>query len=106
MASYSITANDSTDIDLAPASTIAEIVQNVRTIIGTVKYSIPLDRSFGIDGSVVDMPIQQAQAYMTNEIFQAIRRYEPRVILEGVSFTADVSGKLTPTVEVTINEIS
>ena len=104
--SISITANESSNIDLAPESTVAEIVQNVRTIIGTVKYSIPLDRNFGIDGNVVDMPIHQAQAHMTNEIFRAIRQYEPRVLLEGVTFSADISGKLIPTVEVTIREVS
>ena len=41
---------DAQTIDLAPATKIEEILQNVRTILGTVKFSVPLDREFGIPG--------------------------------------------------------
>ena len=76
----------------------------MRTIISTIKYEIPLDRGFGIDGDVIDMPMQQAQAKLTQEIFRAVRQYEPRAIIESISFTGDASGKMVPKVEVSIRE--
>lgn len=100
---YLITTDSEREIDLAPSTTAEEVVQNVATIISTIKYQIPLDRGFGIDGEVVDLPILEAQAKMTNEIFQAIKRYEPRAVIEGITFTGELEGKLIPTVEVSIN---
>ena len=82
-----------------------EVLQNVRTIISTIKYEIPLDRDLGIDGDVIDMPMQQAQAKLTQEIFRAVRQYEPRAVIESISFSGDESGKLTPTLEVSIREV-
>lgn len=102
--SYLLTANQKPEIDLAPKTTVEEVLQNVRTIISTIKYEIPLDRGFGIDGDVVDMPMQQAQAKLTQEIFRAVRQYEPRAIIESISFSGDESGRLTPTLEVSIRE--
>lgn len=102
--SYLLTANKKTAIDLAPKTTVDEVLQNVRTIISTTKYEIPLDRGFGIDGDVIDMPIPQAQAKLTQEIFRAVRQYEPRAVIESISFTGDASGRLVPKMEVSIRE--
>lgn len=102
--SYLLTANQKPAIDLAPKTTVEEVLQNVRTIISTIRYEIPLDRGFGIDGDVIDMPMQQAQAKMTQEIFRAVRQYEPRAIIESISFTGDASGKMVPKMEVSIRE--
>lgn len=102
--SYLLAANQKPAIDLAPKTTVEEVLQNVRTIISTIKYEIPLDRGFGIDGDVIDMPMQQAQAKLTQEIFRAVRQYEPRAIIESISFIGDASGKMVPKVEVSIRE--
>lgn len=102
--SYLLTANQKTAIDFAPKTTTEEVLQNVRTIISTIKYEIPLDRGFGIDGDVIDMPMQQAQAKLTQEIFRAVRQYEPRAIIESISFSGDEPGRLTPKLEVSIRE--
>lgn len=101
---YLVTANSEPAIDFAPASVVDEVIQNVRTAITTTKYSIPLDRGFGIDGAVVDLPMNVAKAKLTNEIFRAIRRYEPRAVIENISFSGDEAGRLQPTVEVSVNE--
>ena len=37
-----------------------------------------------------------------NEIFQAIRRYEPRVSIDNITFDGEISGKLIPKVVITI----
>ena len=100
---YLVNANKQPALDFAPGLVAEEVLQNVRTIITTIKGSIPLDREFGIDGEVVDLPINVAKAKMTNEIFRAIRIYEPRAVIESISFDGELSGRLLPTVEVSIN---
>lgn len=99
---YEVTAKDPTTIDMSPKTEANEILQNVRTILSTQKGTIPLDREFGLDSTVIDLPVTLARAKLTNEIFQAIKRYEPRVKVDSVTFTGDVSGKLVPKVVITI----
>ena len=99
---YEVSVKAPEIIDIAPKNDVNEILQNVRTILATTKGTIPLDREFGIDGSVTDMPTMQAQAYLTNEIFQAIRRYEPRVSIDNITFDGEITGKLIPKVVITI----
>ncbi len=101
--SFIIKMNETPQIDFAPGTVIEEVIQNVRTIVTTTKYSIPLDREFGIDGSVVDLPINVAKAKLTNEISRAIHRYEPRAAIESITFQGEETGRLIPTVEVSVN---
>ena len=100
---YIIQMKETPEIDFAPATVVEEVIQNVRTIVTTIKYSIPLDREFVINGSVVDLPINVAKARLTNEIFRAVRRYEPRAVIESITFKGEETGRLIPTVEVSIN---
>lgn len=92
------------DIDFAPKTEQEEILQNVRAIISTVKYSVPLDREFGLDATFLDRPMAVAQAAISSEILRAVRRYEPRATITAISFTGDEDGKMVPKVEVSINE--
>lgn len=101
---YTINGGDAPQIDFAPVTVIEEVLQNVRTIISTIKHSVPMDREFGIDGAIIDRPIDVAKAQITNEIFRAVRRYEPRAVIESIDFAGDESGRLTPTIKVSINE--
>ena len=90
-------------VNFSPSSTVEEILQNVRTIISTVKMSVPLDRDFGVDYSFVDKPTAKARAMYSSEIIQAVKKYEPRANIVSISFSADIDGKLSPKVEVSIN---
>lgn len=100
---YTVDGNLATAaIDFAPASLVEEVLQNVRTILSTVKYSVPLDREFGISGTAVDLPMPQAKAVLSVEIFTAVKRYEPRAIIQSINFTGEETGKLVPTLEVRI----
>ena len=92
------------EIDFAPSTTAEEVVQNIRTILATPKFSVPLDRDFGVDWSILDRPLPLAKAKYTAEIITAIKKYEPRATVSSVSFTATEDGVLLPVVEVTINE--
>ncbi len=101
---YEISGGEMPPLNLAPATLAEEVLQNVRMIISTVKYSVPMDREFGIDGTVVDRPINIAKAHLSNEIFRAVRRYEPRAVIESIEFNGDEIGKLTPTIKIQISE--
>ncbi|MBQ9628877.1 MAG: GPW/gp25 family protein, partial [Synergistaceae bacterium] len=82
------------EINFAPANVIEEVVQNVRTICTTSKYSVPMDRLFGVDAVMLDRPTPRAMAAMQAEIVQAIRKYEPRCKVKRVSFDGDLDGRL------------
>lgn len=73
-------------INLAPASELEEIAQNVRMILTTLKKTVPMDREFGVDGELIDLPVAAAQARMTAEIVDAVHRYEPRARAMSVSY--------------------
>jgi phage baseplate assembly protein W len=69
-----------------------------------VKYSVPLDRLFGIDASMLDRPTPKAMAALQAEILTAVRRYEPRCRVTRVTFDGDMDGRLVPKVRIKINE--
>lgn len=92
-------------VDFSPQDEITEILQNVRTIMATTKGSVPLDRDFGVSANYVDKPMAKAKAMLAAEIIQAVRKYEPRVTITGISFTESMDGKLEPRIEVRLNGI-
>ncbi|GHS88591.1 hypothetical protein AGMMS49957_10350 [Synergistales bacterium] len=89
-------------VDFAPANAAVEIMQNVRTICATVKYSVPLDRRFGVDAVMLDRPTPRAMAALQAEIISAVHRYEPRCRVTRVSFDGDFDGRLVPKVRIKI----
>ncbi|NCC97880.1 MAG: hypothetical protein EOM02_13710 [Synergistales bacterium] len=89
-------------IDFAPASLVEEVVQNVRTILSTAVWTVPLDRRFGVDVSMLDKPTPEAMAALSAEIYGAIHKYEPRCKIKGIDFEGDVDGRLSPKVRVEI----
>lgn len=92
------------EINFAPANVVEEVEQNVRTICTTPKYSVPMDRQFGIDASILDRPTPKAMAQIQAEITQAVRKYEPRCRVKKISFDGDMDGKLTLKVRIQLNE--
>ena len=63
-----------------------------------------MDRGFGIDGAIVDLPINVAKAKISNEIFMAVKKYEPRAEITEIKFSGEETGRLLPTVEVNVIE--
>ena len=104
MEKISITA-EMGDVDIQPGTTIEEVIQNVKTILNTVKGTVPLDREFGIDKSVVDSPVGGIQARLSAEIIESVRKYEPRAAVTQVKYSGDPEdGSVSVTVEVKIVE--
>ena len=92
------------EINFAPDTVTEEIIQNVRTICTTPKYSVPMDRLFGVDTEIVDRPTPKAMAQLQAEIIQAVRKYEPRCRVRKVTFEGDNDGKLAVKVRIEILE--
>lgn len=87
------------------ATGIDEILQNVRTIVTTVKGTVPLDRGFGIDISDLDLPIEISKAKMTAQIMDLVEEYEPRVeVLEVQYRQDDLEGRLVPMLTIRLRE--
>lgn len=82
---YEVTANTN-DLKIFPSSELEEITQNVRMIITTQKFSVPMDRNFGINSAMIDQPIAAARAKLTAEIIAAVRDFEPRAKVTNVFF--------------------
>ena len=91
------------EVSFRPDGTIEEILQNVRTILTTPVYSVPLDRSFGLSATMLDAPMPVAQAKLTAEIIAAVHKWEPRVRVTKVMYEGDAAdGVLRPKVRVRI----
>ena len=91
-------------VNFAPSNIYEEIAQNVKTICTTSKYSVPMDRNFGIDANFLDQPTPKAMAQIQAEMIQAIRKYEPRCKVKKINFEGNIDGKLNLKVRIAINE--
>jgi phage baseplate assembly protein W len=76
-----------------------EILRNVAVILSTPVGTVVLDRDFGVDFTVLDLPINQVQARYTVEVISKIRKYEPRCKVKKVTFEYNgLSGTIIPKV--------
>lgn len=92
-------------VNFFPTSVIDEIYQNVQTIVSTPVYSVPLNRPFGADAVMLDLPLPVSQAKLAAKLVQAVEKFEPRVSVVKVTFTGDAeAGKLIPSVTFRIKE--
>lgn len=102
---YIVKAYEPGKINLAPETTVEEVLQNVAMILSTPKFSVPLDRGLGLAQRFLDMPIQAAQAVLISEVLDAVERDEPRAEVLSVTFEqGETPGKLILIVEVNIND--
>ena len=91
-------------INFRPASELEEIVQNINTIIGTAKYTVPLNRKLGLSQTFIDSPMTHFHATYVGEIFDAVEEFEPRVLVEEVKFNAELDGRVYPTIYFRLRE--
>jgi len=96
-----IEVNSKSTINFAPSER-EEIMQNVRTIITTMKKSIPMFREFGMD-KILDQPINIVQARITSQVADAIKRYEPRAKLISIDYNGIIiDGEFNPIVTIEV----
>lgn len=74
------------------------IQRHLSILYGTRAGEQAQDRSFGIDWSFLDQPLEVAKAMLSAEIIEKTAAYEPNVTVTAIDFTADINGNLTPTV--------
>ncbi len=90
------------------ATGATEIIQNVKTIISTIRGTVPLDRTFGISWDFIDMPAPASRAAFIAEIVEEVEKQEPRVNVISVSWDEDqakeMDGKPTPTIKIKIKD--
>ncbi len=101
---YTVSHNNQS-IKFAPSNILEEILQNVYTVISTPIYSVPLFREFGTSTTYLDTPHLVAQSKYVAEVIEKVEQYEPRAIVEEVTFTQnEEDGQLYPVVTIRIEE--
>lgn len=82
------------DIDTAPrplvigATGLEDIEQCLRVIVSTFIYSVPMDRAFAVGGKFLDAPSPVVIAHKIRDIADAIEKYEPRVEVTNIDYSA------------------
>ena len=89
-------------INFAPTSIQEEVIQNIKTLLSTMKFTVPLDRNLGIIANALDEPMPVAMAKISSDVIDAISQYEPRAKVTQISFDGDIDGKLIPKVRIEI----
>jgi Bacteriophage baseplate protein W len=88
------------------AISFKEIFQNVKTILATPIFSAALERTLGLDQTIVDLPISDAAPQATIAILAALNAWEPRVQVINIDFEPDVlAGHLICTLQLQINNV-
>ena len=102
---YEVTA-ELNEIKIMPATELEEILQNVKTILTTIQGTVPLDREFGVDKKILDLPISAVQAKISAATVKAINKFEPRAKVRKVFYDntdrESADGILKPRVTVEI----
>lgn len=104
---YQVTI-DINEVNLMPTTEIEEVLQNVKTILSTVQGTVPLDREFGVDKKIIDLPISVVQAKITTAIVKAINKFESRARVRKVLYDnmerETMDGQIKPRVNIEIVE--
>lgn len=104
---YTVTLDGA--VDFAPQNEVAEILQNVRTILSGFVGSAPLHRDFGLSWEHLDKPLPVAYTLLQASVIEAIEEFEPRATVQSVEFedTSDMDaqeGRLRPRVIISIGD--
>ena len=105
MNEYDLLLNQPEEIDFNPSDITREILQNVRTILTTYRYSVPLDRELGLNATFLDEAQPRAVALLTSEMTDALAKFEPRAKLREVRIESDSNGKFWPRVKIRLNTV-
>ncbi len=79
------------------------IIQNVKNILNTYKYEVAYNRNLGMSPDIIDGDKDTIESLVINDLYDNIKRYEPRATLKAVSvkeITAD--GRVIAEIEIEI----
>ena len=80
----------------------------MKTIVATLKGSVPLDRDFGVAWGFIDMPTPAARAQFMADVVEEVEKQEPRVNVTGVlwkdSTEQSMDGHLVPVIRIRIKD--
>lgn len=85
------------------------IRQNIRVIVTTLAYSVPLDCAFAHGGEFIDSPSPVETARLVARLTEAIEHFEPRVVVDSITLeTANtqnaMQGSLRPRIKFRLRE--
>ena len=103
---YKVNSADKYSLSLQQDSKVFSVLQNIALLLNTKRGTVPMYRDFGLPMEFVDKPIDVAENMAYVEISDALEEFEPRAKLEDVYFDKTANGKMTITVEVSVNEQS
>ena len=104
--SYFVSAKSEGGISLNEKDTVKSVLQNIKLILMTRQFSVPLYRNFGLPMQFIDRPLAAAKPLLIAEIKDTIAEYEPRAEVLNIVIETDLRapGKLNAIVEVDIKD--
>ena len=101
---YKVNSADKYSLSLQQDSKVFSVLQNIALLLNTKRGTVPMYRDFGLPMEFVDKPIDVAENMAYVEISDALEGFEPRAKLEDVYFEKTANGKMSITVEVSIED--
>ena len=101
---YKVNSANSYSLSLQQDSKVFSVLQNIALLLNTKRGTVPMYRDFGLPMEFVDKPIDVAENMAYVEITDALEEFEPRAKLEDVYFEKTANGKMSITVEVSIED--
>lgn len=99
---YTVDMTQPSQINFSPATVAEEVAQNIRMILAMPLGSAALNRTLGLDYSIIDEPSYIAESRLAAEIITAITEQEPRAIVADISFHKDIEEQLTGSLAVVL----
>lgn len=94
---------DIQDISLGVTG-IDDIRQCLNTLMATIKGSVFLDRELGVDGNIIDMPINRLGPIF-DAVDKAVEKYEPRVDIVSIKpYKSTIDGQMQLKIKFKIKE--
>lgn len=78
-----------------------DILRCLNTLLMTPAGTVPLDRDFGIDNSLLGYSIDVAQSLLAVEIIDKVAKYEPRASVLELELEPNAEGQITAKVVIT-----
>lgn len=79
------------------------IIQNIFNILNTYKYEVAYNRDLGISPDILDKDVETMKSIITEDLFDNIKKYEPRAVLKSVEVTEiTADGKIIAVVKIEI----